>query len=479
MTYADFQAISPLLINGYMAVVVMVVIAFKQSQKLAFWLTLIGLAAAFASVFYAAQVAPRVVTPLLREDGYALYFTGLILASSILCVLLCPRYMANHEKRSEGFYPLVLFAVLGMLALVSSSHFVSFFLGLETLSISLFGLLGYTREHKPSLESAIKYLILAATASAFLLFGIALVYSESGSMSFPALARYFTSANPSSIAYLGIVMVLVAFGFKLALSPFHMWSPDVYEGSPAPATAILATGSKCATFALLLRMISQMGLGSKPGIFWTLVILAVATMFTGNLLALLQTNVKRILAYSSIAHMGYLLIPLLAGFPSGPSSIVFYLTSYIATTIAAFGVITILSATRQSGDIQELEDYRGLSRRNPMMAVSMTIALLSLTGIPLTAGFFAKLYIFTAAIQKGLWALLIIGLINSGISAYYYLRVIIVMYSPIDDSVQQYPRPDTVSALAVLVSIAAIIFFGVFPGPLLKLIESIINSVTG
>lgn len=473
MSYADFQAISPMLITGYMALVVMVVVAFKPSQKLAFWLTLTGLAVAFASVFYAAQATPRNVTPLLRIDGYSLYFTGLILASAILSVLVCSRYMTNHEKRGEGFYPLVLFAVLGMLALVSSSHFVSFFLGLETLSISLFGLLGYTREHKPSLESAIKYFILAATASAFLLFGIALVYSESGSMDFGNLAAYFTAARPTNIAYLGIVMVLVAFGFKLALAPFHMWSPDVYEGSPAPATAILATGSKTATFALLLRMISQVGLNSKPGIFWAIALMAVATMFTGNLLALMQTNIKRILAYSSIAHMGYLLIPLLAGFPSGPSSIVFYLTSYIATTIAAFSVITILSATRQSGDVQDLEDYRGLSRRNPLMAVSMTIALLSLTGIPLTAGFFAKLYIFSAAIQKGLWALLIIGLINSGISAYYYLRVIIVMYSHAHPDLRPYPEPDISSGLAIIISSLAVIIFGIFPGPLVSLAEAI------
>lgn len=469
MSSADFRALVPILITACSGVLLMVVVAFWRNQKVAFALSLISLAAAFGSIFVALPEAPRAVTTLVQIDFYSLFFTGLILATTFLVTMFCPRYMPSHAKRGETLYVLVVFASLGMITLASSIHFVSFFLGLEILSVSLYGLIGYTRRHKQSLEGAVKYLILAATASAFLLFGIALVYFDTGTMDFRQLLM---SSRFSTFSLFGFVLIMVAFGFKLAFVPFHMWSPDVYQGAPAPITALIATGSKGAVFALLLRLVSMTNLASNRQLLVIMTVLSIATMLGGNLLALLQTNVKRLLAYSSVAHMGYLLIPLISGGQAGSSSIVFYLVSYFATTVAVFGVISIISSLRESGDVDDLNDYRGLSRRNPILAAIFTLALLSLTGIPLTSGFIAKFYIFSAAAQSGLWLLLIVGVVASGISAFYYLRVIITMYSASDEDVQPFLVPSISSGIALAVSVSVIVFFGVYPSPLIRLAEA-------
>ena len=271
--------------------------------------------------------------------------------------MLCGEYLRNHEKSSQAFYILLLFAVTGMLVVASSAHFASFFLGLETLSVSLYGLIGYTRGQSQSLEAAIKYLIMAAVSSAILLFGIALIYAEAGTMEFAALTAMMSSLGVT--AYFGFGLVLVGFGFKLAWAPFHTWSPDVYQGAPAPVTALIASGSKGAVFALLLRFVIAGQLQDQRVVFTVLAVLAVATMFAGNLLALTERNVKRLLAYSSIAQMGYLFIPMISAGSRGLSSAIFYLIAYMAAVIAAFGAITIISADRATGDVEDLADYTG------------------------------------------------------------------------------------------------------------------------
>lgn len=471
MTYTDFLALLPLLITGYTGALVMVIVAFWRSNTAAFILTLLTFAAAFASVFIALPYAPRAVTPLIEIDRFSLFFTGLILLGAFLITLLCPSYLKTHEKRSEAFYVLLMMGVLGMISIAASAHFVSFFLGLETVSIALYGLIGYTRNYRLSIEGAVKYLVLAASSSAFLLFGIALIYSDFGTMDFRQLAPLMTGADLSLTSLLGTALILVGFGFKLAIAPFHMWSPDVYQGAPAPVTALIATGSKGAVFALLLRFVTIGGLTDNSTIFLVITVLASATMFVGNLLALLQRNVKRLLAYSSIAQIGYMLIPLLAGGALGASSIAFYLTSYFATTIAAFGVIAVISSSRAMGDVEELEDYRGLALRHPILAAILSLALLSLTGIPLTSGFIAKFYIFSAAAQAGLWGLLIIGVINSGISAFYYLSVLIAMYTRSKTEPEPLPTARPASAIALALSTAIIFIFGVYPAPLIRLAE--------
>jgi NADH-quinone oxidoreductase subunit N len=493
----NYLALLPLLILAYFATLLMVLVAFWRSHAFAFWATLVGLAAAFVTLPFGLTPTPE--GPLIELDRFSIYFTALIIAGAFLVILYSRDYLEAHERSNSAFYVLLMLAVLGMAVIASSTHFASFFLGLETLSVSLFGLIGYTRDHKPSLEASLKYLVISAAATAFLLFGIALMYMDSGTMDFRLLGHMLSTGSLTIMSYFGLAMVLVVFGFKLAIAPFHMWSPDVYQGAPSPVTALIATGSKGAVLALLLRFVTTGHLQADHTVYLTITVLAIATMFVGNLLALLQTNVKRLLAYSSIAHMGYLLIPLLAGGVSGPPSIAFYLATYFATTILAFGVISVLSGSPSrithhasddgslithhsspiSGDLDQLDDYRGLSSRHPILAAVFALSLLSLTGIPPTAGFIAKFYIFSAAAQSGLWTLLIIGIINSGISAFYYLRLLVAMYVP---SESPHPPlspspPRLASAISLCVTTAVLLIFGVYPSPLIHLAQSAMSKL--
>lgn len=503
----NYLALLPLLILAYFSTLLMVLVAFWRSHAFAFWATLVGLAAAFLSIFLTRPTGPASPTALLRIDAFSLYFTGLVIAGAFLVTLYSRDYLdaqesaipnphseiRNPKSNASAFYVLLLLSVLGMAVIASSAHFASFFLGLETLSVSLFGLIGYTRDHKPSLEGALKYLVISAAATAFLLFGIALMYADSGTMDFRALGHLLSTGSLSAMSFFGLAMVLVVFGFKLAIAPFHQWSPDVYQGAPSPVTALIATGSKGAVLALLLRFVTTGGLQANDTVYLTITVLAIATMFVGNLLALLQTNVKRLLAYSSIAHMGYLLIPLLAGGASGPPSIAFYLVTYFATTILAFGVISVLSGSRITnheslitGDLEEIDDYRGLASRHPILAAVFALSLLSLTGIPPTAGFIAKFYIFSAAAQSGLWTLLIVGVINSGISAFYYLRLLVAMYTPSDSAsgVREIRNPQSAlrnlwaSALSLAIVTAVILIFGVYPSPLIHLAQAAMSRLS-
>lgn len=471
MTGRDIIAMLPILVPAYAGVALMAIIAFLRSARLAFWFTIIALAASFAAVFVAAGCGPRTVSSMIRVDSYSLIFDAVILAASLLVTLLCGDYLKSHEKRSEGFYVLMLFAVTGMLVIVSSAHFLTFFLGLETLSASLYGLIGYTRRQRFSLEAAIKYLVLAAASSAFLLFGIALIYADVGTMGFSGLLSLPASAW-SLISWFGLGLIAVGVGFKLAWAPFHMWSPDVYQGAPAPVTALIASGSKGAVFALALRLVTAAGLPGSSASFIALAALATATMFVGNLLALSQTNLKRLLAYSSIAQMGYLLIPILAYGPLGVPSAVFYLVSYMVAAIAAFGVVSVCSARRESGDFEQISDYTGLSTTQPALAAVLALALVSLIGVPLTAGFFAKLYIFTAAAQRGLWWLLIVGVINTAMSAFYYLRVVFALYAHREASAEMTAGTATTPLIALAVCSAVMVFLGIYPTPLIRLAEA-------
>jgi NADH-quinone oxidoreductase subunit N len=501
MTRSDLVALLPLIITAYSAVILIVVLPFiyvrrsinRAERKWSYGLTVIALLGALCSVFAAVRHIPKQVTPLIRIDGYSVFFSGLIIAGALLVTLISHDYLniksigSNEESHSTSapksptyafpFYLLLLLAALGMATAAASFHLVSFFLAYEIISISLVGLIGYMREHKRSYEAAIKYLILSATASAFLVLGMAFIYFELGTMEFSRLAAFLELGKFSETIYFGIALLLVGFGYKLALVPFHTWSPDVYQGAPAPVTAIIASGSKVAILALLLRLVSTSNLQSDEILYTLLYVLAVATMFGGNFLALMQDNIKRLLAYSSIAQIGYLLIPLAAGGKSGAESITFYLVSYVVTTVAAFGVVSVVSLAKQTGEIEKIDDYRGLAMSRPVIAAVLSTALLSLLGMPLTSGFFGKFYIFSAAAQSGLWSLLIVGLVNSGISAFYYLRVIFAVYSrpPADSEsvfkadTDQLPTTPPASAICLAISTATIVFFGVYPTPLLEL----------
>jgi NADH-quinone oxidoreductase subunit N len=479
VTGRDLVALLPLIVTGYGAVALLVIGAFWRNHTAASVLCLAVFAIAFASILAALPAAPRQVTALLRIDTFSLAYMGLFLLGGAAVAVFSHDYLRQSGTGTEKYYALLLLAVLGTLALAASSHFVSFFIGLETLSVSLYGLIGYSVRRPTSLEAGLKYLVLAGAALAFLLFGMALVYSEFGTMEFGLLQGRLwsdTGSFPSPVP-LGIGLIIVGFGFKLAAVPFHTWAPDVYQGGPAPTSALVATVSKAAMFALLIRFAQVIALQDRASLFLLMEVIAIITMFGGNLLALLQRNIKRLIAYSSIAHMGYLLIPLLAGGAEGISSIAFYFVSYFVTTIGAFGVISVLSSG--GVEVEELEDYRGLGLRRPWLGAVLALMMLSLAGIPLTIGFIAKFYIFAAAAHSRLWLLLIIGVINSGLAAYYYLRVLAALYlRPAREGATWLPaRPASAMGLTVLTIL--LVTFGVYPSPLISLAQRVSTAAFG
>lgn len=478
MSVADTMALLPLLVITATSIVVMLAIAVRRSHALAAAVTVLGLCLAFAALFVAAPRAPHDVTPLLTIDTGALFYVGLILAGSIAVVFLCYGYFKRQEGgHPEELYVLITIAALGSATLVSASHFASFFLGLEILSVSLYGLVAYERDLKASVEAGLKYLVLAAASASFLLFGMALVYFELGTMEFRYIPAAVARPNlePAVVA-VGVALILVGIGFKLALVPFHMWTPDVYEGAPVPVTAFVATVSKGAMFALLLRYFNQSGARNSSAVLLVFSIVAVASMFAGNLLALLQNNVKRILAYSSIAHLGYLIVAFEAGGDMGGFAVAFYLVAYFATMLGAFGVVTMLSVP--GDDLGDLGSYQGLFWRRPVIGGVFTVMLLSLAGIPLTAGFIGKFYIVAVGASGLLWVLVFTLVVTSAIGLFYYLRIIVALYSRAHELIAVAPplsQPLSGSLSWTLgVLTAVVVAIGCYPGPVLHLIQAMI-----
>ncbi len=389
MTAADLLSLLPMIVVSVTVVVVMLAAAFCRSHGLAATLTATGLLVSLVLMLFPAIRAPRQITPLVIVDAYAVFFGGLICVAALAVALQAYDYLKPRGRRPEEFYVLLLLATLGSLVLVSSNHFASFFLGLEILSVALYAMIAYQRTSPFGIEAGLKYLVLAATSAAFLLFGMALIYADSGTLSFASVVRLHpTPAASGLVLPAGLALMIVGIGFKLALAPFHLWTPDVYQGAPVPATAFIATVSKGAMFAVLLRLFRQLNFEPPHPVLLVLAIIAVVSMFAGNLLALRQTNVKRMLAYSSIAHLGYLLVALLASGPLADAAVAFYLTAYFVTMLGALGVVAVLSD--KDRDAESLSDYQGLAWRRPWLAAVMTACMLSLAGIPLTAGFIGK-----------------------------------------------------------------------------------------
>jgi NADH-quinone oxidoreductase subunit N len=460
----------------------MLAAAFRRSHALALGLTLGGLATTFGTLFVAASRTARDVTPLVRMDAYALFFIGLLVAATAVVAVLSWNYLGRLRVRPEEYYVLLLTATLGGATLAAGTHFASFFLGLEILSVSLYALIVYVVYRDEAVEAAVKYLVLAGATSAFLIFGMALVYAQSGTMTAAGVGELVAGLGDDVVVTIGVVMLLVGVGFKLAVVPFHMWTPDVYEGAPAPVTAYVATVSKGAVFALLLRFLLPVSADQGSTVFLALAAVAVASMVAGNLLALRQDNVKRILAYSSIAHLGYLLVAFLATGERAGVAVGFYLIAYFATTLVAFGVVGVLSTADRDADA--LLDYRGLGARRPMSAAIFTVALLSLAGMPLTMGFIGKFVIFTAGGGSELWALLIVLVLTSTIGLYYYTRLIVVMYVRRPEELElagagqgaRVAAAGGAAGVAVLAALTAlIIVFGVYPAPLLRLVEHAVS----
>lgn len=479
MIYTEAVALLPFIIVAVSAVVTMLTISIYRAHWLTATLSITGLALSICSLQAVASYLPQRVTALLIMDNYALFFMGLIFSATIAIALFAYGYLKQRNVIREEFYLLLLLASFGAAVLVASSHFVSFFLGLETLSVSLYALLAYLRTDQRGLEAALKYLILAAVSSAFLLFGMALIYAQLGTMEFGKLAVQVSRADAGSLMLLaGTVMVIAGMGFKLALVPFHMWTPDVYEGAPAPVTAFVATVSKGAVFGLLIRYFGRPDIPLNSSLFMVFSVIAVASMFTGNLLALFQRNVKRILAYSSIAHLGYLLVAFLAGGPFMITSVTFYLVAYFVTTLTAFGTIIFLSG--KDSEAETLDHFRSLAWSRPWTTCIFTASLLSLAGIPLTAGFLGKFYLLSAGVHSSLWFLVIMLVVNSAIGLFYYLRIIRVMFhGPEEDTGSRLYTSFSLSSagsimLAVLFSL--LLWLGIYPGPMIEIIRQLVIS---
>ncbi len=470
-------SLGPLIVLAGTIVVQMIAISIHRSHRLTAGLTLAGLAIAFLLLLRTAPPASS-GADFLAIDGYARFYAGLILAATAAVTLLSFGYLEREAEQRDEYYLLMLLATLGSIVLASATHFVSFFLGLELLSVSLYALVAYPRSREQSIEAGIKYLGLAATSAAFLLFGVALVYAELGTLSFAELLAAPASTIDPLVALVGVGLSIVGFGFKLALVPFHLWTPDVYQGAPAPVAAFVATVSKGAMFAVLVRYFAVVDLRSHRALVIVFAMLAIASMVAGNLLALLQSNVKRLLAYSSIAHLGYLLVAFLASGALAATAITFYLVAYFVTMLGAFGVVTVLSAVER--EAEDLDDYRGLLVRRPWLAVLFSAMLLSLAGIPLTAGFVGKFYLTVAAGSAALWSLLVVMMVTSGIGLFYYLRVIVAMFmAPATEPAAAVTRRVPLAAGLTLAALTMLlVWLGVYPEPLIVLIRSAVAGVS-
>lgn len=478
MSQADFVALLPIILPSAFTVLVMLVTAFRRDNALAAGLTVTGMVATLAALPMLVNVTPRYVTPLYLLDGFSLFFIGLLLLVGLIVAVLAFGYLQERPGGRDELYLLLMMATLGGIVLVCSTHFVSLFIGLELLTIPLYAMVGFTRTRRRSIEAAVKYLILAGVSSAFLLFGMALIYAETGSMEFVKVLNLLKTEDLRlGMLLAGMAMMGVAVGFKLALVPFHLWTPDVYEGAPAPVTAFVATASKGAMTAVLLRFFVLAGGAMPHSLMLILSVVAMASMFVGNLMALLQVNVKRILAYSSIAHLGYLLVAFLCGGSYAVEAATYYLVAYIFTSLGTFGIIAVLSD--RDGEPEMIGDYTGLFWRRPLLAGIFAAVLLSLAGVPLTAGFIGKFYILASGVDSGAWLLLTAVVINSAIGLFYYLRIVAAMYQAPDETVDRPAMPALALTGSLILSMVAllVLWMGTYPASLISLIRMTVANL--
>ena len=404
-------------------------------------------------------------------DPFALFFNIVIGYATGLVILLSMDYIRREGQEAGEFYILVLLSSLGMMLMASAGDLIIVFLGLETMSIALYVLTGFFRHRLEAGEASMKYFLMGAFASAFFLYGIALIFGATGSTNLDRIANAVAAgAGRDPMLAIGFGLLLVGFGFKISAVPFHMWAPDAYEGAPTSITAFIATGSKAAAFASLLRVLLTALRGAPldwPMLMWGM---AAITMSVGNVVALAQQNLKRMLAYSSIAHVGYMLVGVVAGGSLGNGAVLFYLLVYTFTTAGAFGAILLLE--RDGREAVQLADYGGLATRHPVLAVALSVFLLSLIGIPPTAGFVGKFYLFGAAVKSGYVWLAVIGVLNSAVAAYYYLRLIVFMYMREPEGAPTVMAPSFSGALALVVALWGVVQLGVAPGPLFDLAQA-------
>ena len=454
---------------GLIVMLVDPVLPEQGSKKPLGLIGLAGILAALAATWYQTGYYGSAFYDMVSVDTFSVFFHVVVLLIALVVVLASFEYLEVQKMRAGEYYGLILFGTVGMMLMSSAVELVLIFIALEISSISTYILAGFRRRAAESAESSLKYFLLGSFATAFFLYGVALMFGATGTTNVYGIAKHL-GEQPSLLAYLAVGLMFVGLGFKVASAPFHVWTPDVYEGSPAPVVALMSTGPKAAAFAVLLRVLFAM---NAPGWFWMVWLSAVLSMTIGNIGALVQQNVKRLLAYSSIAHAGYLLVAFAAagaadtaGKSIGISAAIFYTAAYAAMNVGAFCVVGHFASAGEK--YVTLDDYAGLGRRSPLLAAILTIFLISLIGIPITGGFFAKFYVFSAALQSNLVWLTIIGVINSAIAAYYYLRVIVYMYMRDERTDAAVARIPATLGIGLAISVAATIYLGVLPGRVLE-----------
>jgi NADH-quinone oxidoreductase subunit N len=479
LTLADLVALLPLIIVGSTAVVVMLGIAWRRNHGVTAVLSGAGLLLALLLLPVASGALSS--PPLMVMDGLAIMGSVLVLLCALVTVALSHHYLTGYIGPREEFYLLLLCAVTGALGLVASDHLATLFISLELLSMPLYGMLAYSFRAERSLEAGIKYLILSAAATAFLLFGMALIYARTGRMDLAGLT--VAMAGDQDIWNLaGALLMLVGLGFKLSIVPFHLWTPDVYQGGPAPATIFLATVSKLAVFILLLRLVIAAPVFGDQWLAGLVTVLALLTMLGGNLLALFQQNLKRLLGYSSIAHFGYLLVAIVVGGAMAIETVGVYLITYLVTTLAAFGVVTMVSSPFGGEDAAGLHHYRGLFWRRPWLAAVMTVSFLSLAGIPLTAGFIGKFYVLALGVADARWWLVGGIVAGSAIGLFYYLRVMVALYLPEPGMSRRDATSDwgnRIGGLTLMAVAVLILVLGIYPSPMIEWVAALSTATVG
>ena len=466
----DYVRILPELILSAFGIAIMLLdplVDEKKSQKTLGLIAFAGAIAGLLATWYMAQNPGLAFSNMVRVDSFSVFFHFLVIAIAAVVILSSFEYMAVQKIRAGEYYALILFSVVGMGLMSSGVELVLIFIALEISSISTYILAGFRRNEASSSESSLKYFLLGSFATAFFLYGVALIFGATGSTNIETISRTLQAAPAELLVYVAMALMLVGLGFKVAAAPLHVWTPDVYEGAPAPIVGFMSTAPKAAAFAVLLRVVFAI---NAPGRFWPIWVAAALSMTLGNIGALDQTNIKRLLAYSSIAHAGYLLVAFAMttseDSATGISAAMFYTAAYAAMNVGAFAVVGHFANAGER--YVTLEDYEGLGRTSPLLAATLTIFLLSLIGIPMTGGFFAKFYVFSAALKADLTWLTLIGVVNSAIGAYYYLRIVVAMY--MREARKEVPvTPVPVGlGVALAVTIVATLYLGMLPNRVLQ-----------
>jgi NADH-quinone oxidoreductase subunit N len=478
----NLHRLAPEIVLCFFGIAIMLVDPFVAAahKRAMGWLALIGALVALASVRLVAADPGPAYSNLISADRFSIFVHLVVIAATILAILGSLDYLDREGLQRGEYYALVLFATAGMGILAGANELVTAFIGLEMSSISTYVLVGFRRRALKSSEASLKYFLLGSFATAFFLYGIAMLYGATGTTKIDTIQSYLQSSQTGlpSLAILGLALIFVGLGFKVVAAPFQIYAPDVYEGAPSPVTALLASAPKAATFALMLR-IFFVALGSAADIwFWAVFVSAVLTMFIGNLAALVQTNVKRMLAYSSIAHAGYILVAFAASTVVGAAAVLFYLAAYVSMKVGAFLVVTHLGQHDEKR--LDIKDYAGLGSKQPVLAACFSLFLLALLGLPATGGFLGKFFAFQAALAlrdpRFVW-LVVIAAINSVIGAYYYLRVIIVMY--FSEPSRDYTPTAVTPVLGVALFLAAVstVYLGILPGRVLDFARAAAGSL--